>query len=106
MADYITIRDRQYRVEVSMGALEAFLEAVGADDIRAADLNKPKHQMIMMALCIVAGEEQDGRQCEDIVQTVQSLHLGEFRDAFDAFVKIYVKQSNPQTGSAEEAKKK
>lgn len=105
MADYITIRDRQYRVEVSMGALEAFLEAVGVDDLRQADFKKPKNQLILMALCIVAGEEMDGRECDDIVTTMQALHLGEFRDAFDAFAKIYARQSDPHTG-AQEAKKK
>ena len=94
--DYIVIGGKQYRVEANWNALSVFLKEVGRDTIDGLISFKnlhPSEMPVLMAACIAEGERLDGREF-----TMKALDLGAIIkiDDVNAFLDIYVRQSEPQ----------
>ena len=103
--DYIEIAGKRRRVESNWNALTSFLEAVGRDSLEElANINsiRPSELTALMAACINEGERLDGN-----TETVTALDLGAIitPENVREFLEIYVRQSNPHLGDAEEPKK-
>lgn len=94
--DTIVLGGIEYRVEANWNALSAFLKEVGRDTIDGLISFKnlrPSEIPILMVACITEGERLEGREFN-----MTALDLGaiiKIEDA-NAFLDIYVRQSEPQ----------
>lgn len=95
--DFLTIADRQYRVEVNWNAIVAYLEATGRDTMDSLSLLgqiRPSDLAPLMVACICEGERLEGRECD-----LTAERIGELCDfaKLTEFLQIYARQANPQT---------
>lgn len=102
--EFITVADRQYRVEANWNALVAYLEATGRDTMDALSLFgqlRPSDIAPLMAACIAEGERLEGRESDLTPERIGELCSF---DKLTEFLHIYARQTNPQK-TPEESKK-
>jgi len=104
-ADRIVIRGKEYRVEVNMRVIDAYLRGLGTDDLSEVGGGLPSDMLTLLYLSLVEGARLDGVELDITAEDLACMRRPEYESVMLAFGPVFKAQTSPQVPE-ESGKKK
>ena len=95
-ADYITIRGKEYRVEVNMRVIDAYLHILGTGDLSEVETEMPSNTLALLYLALTEGARLDGVELDITADDLACMRRGEYDAVMASFSPVFKAQTSPQ----------
>jgi len=95
MADCITIKGKEYRVEVDMLVLDQYLRSQGETDLASVQFGRPGDMLMLIWLALAEGAALDGVELDITPEDLWHMRRPDYKALVDQFEPVFRAQVVP-----------